>query len=689
MFSLGYDYLEQSRTPLLGWQNLCASINYGGADWMFESGWKPAGLKTPGGGLFLGPYTSEGVGLTWRAGIIQPNFLGGPIGDAVNLGKLAANDVVDGGWLAVIKAGADVTYSIIARVREKHKSKISKSKIKYEDASAALKDGKATIEQCVKVLTSGYNDEEKKKAAEKIYDIVNGLLNSGDSKALNQTDLKKLEKAVVKNEHYFNHEKLAIIRSYIDARRLDPGGSKTFGFAEKLANSKNMGLGMLGGLASSLFQVNELAIGIPARLKWHNGNVFESIFEGTFRFDHIKGAKNIFGKTLGLLKDTAGDIFKIATQTMQTISPIYFRSTELSEHARHNIRKAINENELLFKKENLNEKDWKTIDANVAYITKMAPMIIGMGSNRSIYAKLKQHIGKYGAYYEANSLETQPAHIYEESGYLMKKQYINPAFLNAYLSLKIMDMKGDIRQEQVANNALKKAEETINSSDFPENHRDAFNKALSNVFDLTSKNSRVVSDFSEALRQIVQNKGDLLKFYQESGGLFDLFREIHDISDYSSLHRTAFINAFSKQGDAAALKQAFTLAVELAANELEGLSRDIKEGKGIDREKYHNLTQQLVLMRWMMDLFPGVYSDASTQLMKSLIGPLKMMDDKPKKENPDAPLDQFRLAYTVLCLGLIPQEYIASHQGAFDNITTLLRKSEYYGAASEIEMKLK
>jgi len=384
-----------------------------GVEYGLLSGWSLSLAGRHGIGLYYGRYC-DGLLFSKPSAKLYTQY--GPVGDIFDTTRLIA-DARKGnlgfGIIFNLRALAELGYSAVKSGIDAIWPKIT-TKAPDEKTIAAVREGKADIFECLRVLAhppSG--DALRRRAGERLEELlISDLDNSlhGKESVLSLSDYDRLMPILQKNHQFLSSVGWAQIRQDVDLLRMSSGGAETFKFVKNLSSGGWAGK-LAAGALNSFLSIEEMGFGKPLDLRWHGWNLPYTIadtaagwFEGALSFRNTSEGKGLFGKIFGFLEDVAGDVFRIGSRIIGTVSPVYRKSDARADEARENISSAIRENEALLSGKELSPDEKKAVYSNMLYLSRML-QVLSQENERRLTEKISQHLSSHKLFYELLSCE--------------------------------------------------------------------------------------------------------------------------------------------------------------------------------------------------------------------------------------------------------------------------------------------
>ncbi|MFA6328904.1 MAG: hypothetical protein WCY41_05650 [Candidatus Micrarchaeia archaeon] len=764
----GYYFYQSESKGLADYRNLGIYASF-----QSQSGYIGTGYRLVEGGVSFGVSSSSGMGLFYGvtgSGKVgwSVNSFGGPAGDTYALAKYLSTSEVGaiGGALSLAKAGVDIIYSLATWASELFAPKIQSShrEANRQTLHALETSENLTIEQCVEIIQSkrgerlgkAYSAEEFQELRQHAAQHLQNLLfvemfkeNAGEQNGLKTQHWEQLLKICNRNSSLFDATLMSELRVHVDTRRLGEQSTKTPGFMQGWGQKSSSGAARVAGditssMLSGIFNVQELTLGAPISLRWHGWRIDKTIadtfggwFENTFAFENTRNGHGL-GKVLGAVMDAGGDLLKIASHIIGTVSPIYFRSDARKEHVRKDVMKAMEANEKFLS----GTPDWgdKQMLANMLYLGKMLPIVF-QGNDRALGGKISQHMVKYGVAYEVlaskiaiaqagqvapaiealdkelSSLKTErqvlknrlssgkksdmEAYRKNKAEYDAKSAQYNAlsnmhsdavrrigeayVYLSSVGEPEMGSFKKDAASEIAGMRAFLKTEDP--------KRLEALDASVEEMADVKRPSSHVLSSMGivlGAMKDANYNYAAVLEKAENDPALSDAILALESVQKHSlvsSVYRAYMADVFAHGNSGLALQaqQSISSSFENAVQQIDRISDAIKDGAKYEdiKPKILELYDQLRYLSSLAVLYPAEYSqDYRNRLDRELHWIMNKLPSKlPKKvEKRNAAFERFELAYVICSSGALSpdsQSYANKQMRALgiDN-----KGSEYYNA---------
>ena len=341
----------------------------------------------------------------------------GPLGDLYSIAGLFAG--VESPLNAIFGAVdfvSDLLYSIFSGVKDI----IWPSKPPDEKALSHVRDGSASIGECVQVLRyeRGEKDDRALSGSQLellLLEDISGAIFGKKSK-LTLDDWDNLLPILEKNSRFITSTNLAQIKQHVDVwRMIAIGEIKPLGelLTDKILPVAGTLFGVDQQKVKDTFTLTELEFGKPLNLRWHGWNVPATIgdtilgwFEGLWEFRQTKEADSFLGAIWGGIKDVVNGAISIPGKIIGTFLLIYKKSDRRKKQVEENIENAIEENERLIPRirlgEKLSDKDMervKKVYSNMLYLSQMLPFL-KQSSLHEPEGMVQEHRKAHGMFYE-------------------------------------------------------------------------------------------------------------------------------------------------------------------------------------------------------------------------------------------------------------------------------------------------
>jgi hypothetical protein len=689
---------------LMGWENLYGNLSIYSAI-NTDSGYVGGGYRLLEGFNF-GLSTKQGIGLFFGlseqgANGLSFNAMGGPVGDPVAIVQYLTKTGTSGagGVISFAKGVLDIGYSLGTWFSEVVAPKFKLRHKEREASQLSLYDLKSSenvsIERALDVLqskhNSSYSDADylgvRRHAAQHVqstllYEMVSG------SPGLKIQHWEQLLKICDRNADLFDATFMAELRACVDAQRNSSSQATTFNAFSRMGQ-KSVAGAITSSFLSNIFNVQEVAIGAPINLRWHGWRIDKTIadtasgwVENTFQFENTKKAHGFFGKIGGAIMDVVGDVLKIGSRIIGTVSPIFFRSDGRKEKVRKDIMKAMEENDKFLSRSGTPDWQDKKMMENMLYLTKMLPVVF-QSNDHALAKKISSHLSKNGVAYEILSSKIACAQSDQLKSTIFELDKAIKEAKDDKSRMPLRQQKAVL--EQICRGAVRRAGESyvyLASLDdkaqggmkgeaareisslkafLKDQSPELFSKLDSMVKEM--KDTSGIKESMETILAVMKDaNGDynvVLEKSKDDAGLKDAISTLASIRQncgYSDVYAAFMSDLLSSDQS---VRKIINESLESAIRQLDSVKDNIKEGIDISQTRLL-LNDMANQMGWLSDLasfFPEEYSkDYKGKLDRELRWVMNALPNKPEKksqEKVDAAAQRFELALVIANSGVL------------------------------------